>query len=79
MDPLHFAIIMCINVTVGLATPPMGLILFVASSIAQRGIEVITKEIWPFLMVHLLVIVLITVFPALALLIPELTGFHTPR
>jgi tripartite ATP-independent transporter DctM subunit len=79
VDPLHFAIIMCINVTVGLATPPMGLILFVASSIAQRGIEVITKEIWPFLMVHLLVIVLITVFPALALLIPELTGFHTPR
>ena len=79
VDPLHFAIIMCINVTVGLATPPMGLILFVASSLSRRGIEVITKELWPFLLVHLAVIVLVTVIPALALWVPELFGFHSSR
>ena len=79
VDPLHFAIIMCINVTVGLVTPPMGLILFVASSLSRQGIEVITKELWPFLMVHLTVIFLVTVFPALALFVPDLFGFHTWR
>ena len=79
IDPLHFAIIMCINVTVGLVTPPMGLILFVASSLTKRGIEVITKELWPFLLVHLSVILLITVFPAVALFVPTLLGFHVSR
>ncbi|MBT6273649.1 MAG: TRAP transporter large permease [Chromatiales bacterium] len=75
VDPLHFAIIMCINVTVGLATPPMGLILFVASSLTKTGIEVIAKELWPFLMVHMSVIVLVSMFPVLALGVPRLLGF----
>ena len=75
VDPLHFAIIMCINVTVGLATPPMGLILFVASSLTKTGIEIISRELWPYLMVHLTVIVLISIFPVLALGVPTLLGF----
>jgi TRAP-type transport system large permease protein len=75
VDPLHFAIIMCINVTVGLATPPMGLILFVSSGIAKTGIEHIVRELWPYLMVHLTVIVLISMFPALSLTIPKALGF----
>ncbi len=79
VDPLHFAIIMCINVTVGLATPPMGLILFVASSLTNKGIEVISKELWPFLMVHFVVILLVTAFPAIALTVPTLLGFHVGR
>lgn len=76
VDPLHFAIIMCINVTVGLVTPPMGLVLFVASGLAKTGIEVLVKEMWPYLLVHITVIVLVSMFPALVLTIPKAFGFH---
>ena len=75
IDPLHFAIIMCINVTVGLATPPMGLILFVASSLTRLGIEVIARQLMPYLMVHLSAILLVTLIPDIALTLPRALGF----
>ncbi len=75
IDPLHFAIVMCVNVTVGLATPPMGLVLFVASSVSGERLESIVKEIWPFLLVEFAVIFLITYFPSLTMTIPSLAGF----
>ncbi|MDA1310110.1 MAG: TRAP transporter large permease [Proteobacteria bacterium] len=76
IHPLHFAIIMCVNLTVGLATPPMGLILFVTSSITRLGVEVIAKEMLPFLAVEIVVIFLITYFPALSMTLPKLLGFY---
>ncbi|MEO0865629.1 MAG: TRAP transporter large permease, partial [Pseudomonadota bacterium] len=60
VHPVHFAIIMSVNLTVGLATPPMGLVLFVASSVANERVETIAKAILPFLAVEILVIFLIT-------------------
>ncbi|MFB9887724.1 TRAP transporter large permease [Balneatrix alpica] len=75
VDPLHFAIVMCVNLTVGLATPPMGLVLFVASSISGVRVETIAREMLPYLLVHMTVIGLITYFPALTLTIPRLLGF----
>lgn len=75
IDPLHFAIIMCVNLTVGLATPPMGLILFVASSLTRLSVEVIAKEMLPFLLVEIGVIFLITYVPALTMTLPRLLGF----
>ncbi len=75
VDPLHFAIVMCVNVTVGLATPPMGLVLFVASSVANEKVERIVQAIWPFLLVEMGVIFLITYFPSLALTLPAMAGF----
>ena len=75
VDPVHFAIIMSVNLTVGLATPPMGLVLFVASSVSGERVETIARSILPFLAVEILVIFLITYFPALSLTIPRLTGF----
>ena len=76
IDELHFAIIMCVNVTVGLATPPMGLVLFVASSISGEKIERIAREMLPFLAVEIAVIFLITYVPAISLTIPTLLGWH---
>ena len=76
IHPLHFAIIMCVNLTVGLATPPMGLILFVTSSITRLGVEVIAKEMLPFLAVEIMVIFLITYFPAISMTLPKLLGFY---
>jgi TRAP-type C4-dicarboxylate transport system permease large subunit len=75
VDPLHFAIVMCVNVTVGLATPPMGLVLFVASSVANERIESIIRAIWPFLLVEVAVIFAITFFPSLTMTVPALAGF----
>ena len=74
IHPLHFAIIMSVNLTVGLATPPIGLVLFVASSVTGEKVEAIARELWPFLIVHIAVILLITYVPALSLTLPRLLG-----
>jgi TRAP-type C4-dicarboxylate transport system permease large subunit len=75
VHPVHFAIIMSVNLTVGLATPPMGLVLFVASSVSGEKVETISKAILPFLAVEIVVIFLITYIPAISMTIPRLTGF----
>nr|WHW29426.1 putative TRAP transporter small permease [uncultured bacterium] len=75
VHPVHFAIIMSVNLTVGLATPPMGLVLFVASSVSGEKVETISKAILPFLAVEIVVIFLITYIPAICMTIPRLTGF----
>jgi tripartite ATP-independent transporter DctM subunit len=74
VDPVHFALVMCVNVTVGLATPPMGLVLFVASSVSGERVENIVRAILPFLAVEVLVIFLITYFPELVLALPRSLG-----
>ncbi|WP_170754722.1 TRAP transporter large permease [Ruegeria lacuscaerulensis] len=75
VDPIHFAIIMSVNLTVGLATPPMGLVLFVAAAVSREKVETIAKAILPFLAVEIIVIFLITYVPALSMTIPRITGF----
>lgn len=75
IHPVHFAIIMSVNLTVGLATPPMGLVLFVASSVSGERVQTIAKTILPFLAVEVVVIFLITYFPAISMTVPRLTGF----
>lgn len=75
VDPLHFAIVMCVNVTVGLATPPMGLVLFVTASISNEKVDKIVRAIWPFLLVEVAVIFLITYFPSLTMTLPAMAGF----
>jgi len=74
IDPIHFAIIMSVNLTVGLATPPMGLVLFVASSVSGVKVETISKAILPFLMVEILVIFLITFIPSISMAVPQWLG-----
>ena len=75
VDPLHFAIIMCVNVTVGLATPPMGLVLFVAAGLSDEPVEKIAWEMLPFLAIEVIVIFLITFVEAIPMTLPRLLGF----
>ncbi len=75
VDSIHFAIIMSVNLTVGLATPPMGLVLFVAAAVSKEKVETIAKAILPFLAIEIAVIFLITYVPAISMTIPRLTGF----
>ncbi len=72
VDPIHFAVIAVLNLIIGLTTPPVGICLFVASSIGKTSIGKITKEIFPFLIVSWVVLALVTLFPELSLFLPEL-------
>ena len=74
VDPVHFAIIMCVNLTVGLATPPMGLVLFVTASVSGEKAESIAWQMLPFLAVEVAVIFLLTYVPSLSLAIPTWLG-----
>ncbi len=75
IDPLHFAIIMIVNLNIGLATPPLGVCLFVAAPIAKVSLEDISKKIWPFLLIEIAVLLLLTYWPTLVLFLPKLLGY----
>jgi tripartite ATP-independent transporter DctM subunit len=72
VDPLHFAIIMIVNLNIGLATPPLGVCLFVAAPLARVSLEDVSKAIFPFLLVEVAVLLLLTYLPSLTLLLPRL-------
>lgn len=76
VDPLHLAAIMSINLTIGLATPPLGLVLFVGSSISGVPVSTIAREMTPFYLVHFAVILAVTYVPALSLTVPRLLGLY---
>ena len=75
IDPLTFGIIMCVNLIIGLATPPLGVCLFVASDIARISVDRLVAAIWPFLLLEIGVLLLITYVPGLAIALPRLAGF----
>lgn len=72
VDPVQFAIIMVFNLVIGLTTPPVGVCLFVASSIGGVSLEKIARAGMPFLLVSLLVLALVTYVPAVSLWLPGL-------
>jgi tripartite ATP-independent transporter DctM subunit len=75
VDPVHFAVVMVVNLTVGLLTPPMGLVLFATSAVSGLRVETVARAVLPFLAVEFLVILLITYVPAISLTLPRLAGF----
>lgn len=74
VSPLHFAIIMVVNLCIGLATPPVGVNLFVAAPIARTSLERIAQAIIPFLAIETAVLLVITYVPSLTLTIPRFLG-----
>lgn len=74
IDPVHFGILVIFNLMIGLITPPLGLCLFVADSIANVGFSKLTKQIIPLFLVELLVLLLITFIPELVIGLPEYMG-----
>lgn len=71
IDPLHFGVVMVVNLSIGLATPPVGVNLFVASAIAKISLEKISKVIWLFLVALLIPLALITYIPQISLWVPR--------
>jgi tripartite ATP-independent transporter DctM subunit len=75
MHPLHFGIIMTVNLSIGLVTPPVGVCLFVGCAIGKISLEALTKAIWPFIVCHLLALAVITFAPETTLWLPRYFGY----
>lgn len=74
MHPVHFGIMMVLNLCIGLCTPPVGTILFVGSGVAGVSVSQVVKPQAPFLAVMIIVLILITYVPAISLWLPSLFG-----
>jgi len=72
VDPIHFAVIAVLNLIIGLTTPPVGVCLFVASSIGKVSIGKVSRAGLPFLLVSLVVLVMVTLIPEISLWLPSL-------
>ncbi len=74
IDPVHFGILMVVNMEVGMCHPPVGLNLYVASGITKMGITELTVAVWPWLLTMLVFLVIVTYWPPLSLWFPRLLG-----
>jgi C4-dicarboxylate transporter DctM subunit len=72
IDPVHFGMIMVVNLSVGLVTPPVGLNLFVASDLAKMSLTALSKAVIPFILVLLISIAIVSGVPQLSLWLPNL-------
>lgn len=75
IDPLHFGIVVILNLTLGLITPPVGGLLFVTSIVGKVPITRLVAELWPFLWAHLAVLLLLTLVPVLSTALPRAFGY----
>jgi len=74
IDPVHFGIIMVVNMEVGMCHPPVGLNLYVASGITKMGITELTVATWPWLLTMLVFLVIVTYWPPLSIWLPKALG-----
>ena len=75
VNPLHFGLIMTVNLAIGYCTPPMGVSLYITGSIAKRDLIYISKAVIPFIGIQIIVLLLITFFPDVVLWLPRMMGF----
>lgn len=75
IDPYHFGIIMVLNITIALITPPMGGCLFIVSAVGKVELDALFRKIWPFVLTALIALGLIILIPPLTTLLPSILGF----
>ena len=75
IDPIHFAMVVILNLTIGLITPPVGALLFVVSSAVKLRVGAIIREMPPFFIAHMIVLLLVTFIPSLSTWLPRVSGF----
>jgi len=75
IDPIHFAMVVILNLTIGLITPPVGSLLFVVSSTVKLKVGEIIREMPPFFIAHLIVLLILTFVPSLSTWLPRVSGF----
>ncbi len=74
IDPVHFGIMMTVNMEVGMCHPPVGLNLYVASGITKMGITELTIAVWPWLVTMLVFLVMVTYWPTMSIWLPKTLG-----
>jgi len=74
IDPVHFGMIMMVNLGIGLITPPVGTVLFVGAAVSKLKIGVVTKAMTPFFVALFVVLMMVTYIPALSLWLPQKMG-----
>ena len=74
VDPIHFGVLMTVNLAIGFVTPPIGTTLFVANSLTQIPITRIAKHALPFIAMFLLALMMITYIPQITMFLPNLLG-----
>lgn len=72
VDPVHFGVIMMLNLGIGLVTPPVGSVLFVGAAIGKISVEQTIKTIWPFYLALIVALLLITYIPAISMALPQM-------
>jgi tripartite ATP-independent transporter DctM subunit len=75
VDPVHFGIIMVLNLSVGLCTPPVGSVLFIGCSVANVKIDKVIKPLAPMFVAMFVILMLVTYIPQISLWIPRMFGF----
>lgn len=75
IHPVHFAVVMIVALNVGLITPPLGVALFAAVGVGRVPFEELVRELWPFFVLDVLVLLLLVFIPELALMVPRALGF----
>jgi C4-dicarboxylate transporter DctM subunit len=74
IDPVHFGVMITVNMEIGMITPPVGLNLYVASGISRLGLTDMTKAVWPWLLTMLVFLAIVTYWPPLSLWLPRQLG-----
>jgi tripartite ATP-independent transporter DctM subunit len=75
VHPLHFGIMMCVNLNIALMTPPMGACLFMGMIVSGLKLGELVKALWPFIMVEFAVLALVIYIPSITLWVPAMLGF----
>jgi TRAP-type C4-dicarboxylate transport system permease large subunit len=75
IDPVHFGVVAVLNIMIGLVTPPYGLLLFMMTRIAEISLGELLREAWPFIIVMIGALALVTVWPGMVLWLPRLAGY----
>lgn len=75
IEPLHFGMIMVLNMAVGLLTPPLGVCLFVICGVTKLDLSYVIRAVLPFIAVEIVVLLLVTYVPAVCLTIPRMLGY----
>lgn len=75
VNPVHFAIIVIVNLTVGLITPPVGVVLYAVANVGKEKFENVVKATLPFILMGFALVILLTFVPELCLFLPRLMGF----
>ena len=76
IDPVHFGIIMVVNMEIGMITPPVGLNLYVASGISQLSLMTMSRAVVPWLATMVAFLMVVTFWPDLSLALPRWLGMH---